>query len=121
MVDYGLPEYIASTYGDDYQLRVLKSSDNKNKSTLQGIIILTNNDISPLRTREIVNLGGGKFGFVEGNTTYGGFGAYRANASDFGISGAKGLVGITDIKRGNDEYLWRLPSDNENDATMLSP
>ena len=121
LVDYGLPEYIASTYGDDYQLRVLKSSDNKNKSTLQGIIILTNNDISPLRTREIVNLGGGKFGFVEGNTTYGGFGAYRANASDFGISGAKGLVGITDIKRGNDEYLWRLPSDNENDATMLSP
>lgn len=121
LVDYGLPEYIASTYGDDYQLRVLKSSDNKDKSTLQGIIILTNNDISPLRTREIVNLGGGKFGFVEGNTTYGGFGAYRANASDFGISGAKGLVGITDIKRGNDEYLWRLPSDNENDATMLSP
>ena len=121
LVDYGLPEYIASTYGDDYQLRVLKSSDNKNKSTLQGIIILTNNDISPLRTREIVNLGGGKFGFVEGNTTYGGFGAYRANASEFGISGAKGLVGITDIKRGNDEYLWRLPSDNENDATMLSP
>lgn len=121
LIDYGLPEYIASTYGDDYQLRVLKSSDNKNKSTLQGIIILTNNDISPLRTREIVNLGGGKFGFVEGNTTYGGFGAYRANASEFGISGAKGLVGITDIKRGNDEYLWRLPSDNENDATMLSP
>lgn len=121
LIDYGLPEYIASTYGDDYQLRVLKSSDNKDKSTLQGIIILTNNDISPLRTREIVNLGGGKFGFVEGNTTYGGFGAYRANASDFGISGAKGLVGITDIKRGNDEYLWRLPSDNENDATMLSP
>lgn len=121
LIDYGLPEYIASTYGDDYQLRVLKSSDNKDKSTLQGIIILTNNDISPLRTREIVNLGGGKFGFVEGNTTYGGFGAYRANASDFGISGTKGLVGITDVKRGNDEYLWRLPSDNENDATMLSP
>ena len=121
LINYGLPEYIADTYGDDFQLRILKSADTNNKSRLQGIVILNDSEISPIRTREIVNLGGGKFGFVEGNTTYGGFGAFRVNASDFGISNTKGLVGTTSVKRGNTEYLWRLPSENEDDATMLSP
>jgi Tfp pilus assembly protein PilE len=120
LLDYGLPEHVVSTYGKDYQLRVLKSADNNNKSVLQGIIILNNTDITPMRTREIVNLGGGKFGFVEGNTTYGGFGVFRSQASDFGVKNAKGLIGTTNVKRGNTEYLWRVPSDNENDATMQS-
>ena len=88
---------------------------------LQGIIILSNSEITPLRTREIVNLGGGKFGFVEGNTTYGGFGAFHANTSDFGITNGHGLVGTTSTTRGNTEYLWRVPSENESDSTMLSP
>lgn len=121
LIDYGLPEYIAENYQDDYQLRILKTADKNNKSVLQGIIILSNAEITPLRTREIVNLGGGQFGFVEGNITYGGFGAFRANAGDFGIKDTKGLVGVTSTKRGNTEYLWRLPSANEIDATMLSP
>ena len=121
LVDYGLPEYIAQTFSNDYQLRVLKSADRNNKSVLQGIVILSNSEITPMRTREIVNLGGGKFGFVEGNSTYGGFGAYHVNASDFGIKGAKGLISTTNTARGNTEYLWRVPSQNEEDATMLSP
>ena len=120
LVDYGLPEYIVENYSDDYQLRVLKSADN-NKSVLQGIVILSNSEITPLRTREIVNLGGGKFGFVEGNITRGGFGAFHASASDFGVRDTKGIVGITNTTRGNTEYLWRLPSENESDSTMLSP
>lgn len=120
LVDYGLPDYIADNFKNDYQLRILKSSDKNNKSTLQGIVILNNNNITPLRTREIVNLGGGKFGFIEGNTTYGGFGAFHANVADFGVSNTKGIVGTTSVKRGNTEYLWRLPSENKNDATMLS-
>ena len=120
LVDYGLPEYIATTYAKDYQLRVLKSADNNNQPVLQGIVILNNTDITPMRTREIVNLGGGKFGFVEGNTTYGGFGVFRNQASDFGLKNTKGLIGTTNVKRGNAEYLWRVPSDNENDATMQS-
>ena len=121
LVNYGLPEYIVQNYSKDYQLRVLKSADNNNKSVLQGMVILSNGDISPLRTREIVNLGGGQLGFVEGNTTYGGFGAYRINASDFGMNNTKGLIGTTETTRGNTEYLWRLPSENEKDSTMLSP
>ena len=118
LINYGLPEYIATTYGKDYQLRVLKSADNNNQSVLQGIVILNNTDITPMRTREIVNLGGGKFGFVEGDATYGGFGVFRSQASDFGLKNTKGLIGTTNVKRGNAEYLWRVPSDNESDATM---
>ena len=121
LVNYGLPEYVAQTYAKDYELRVLKGADKNNKSILQGIVILSNSDITPLRTREIVNLGGGKFGFVEGNSAYGGFGAFNANTSDFGIKDAHGLVGTTSVTRGNTEYLWRLPSESESDATMLSP
>ena len=121
LVDYGLAEYIVENYSDDYQLRVLKTADKNDKSVLQGIIILSNNDITPLRTREIVNMGGGRIGFVEGDITYGGFGAFHANTDEFGIKGEKGIVGITSTTRGYNDYLWRLPSENESDATMLSP
>jgi Tfp pilus assembly protein PilE len=121
LVDYGLPEHIVQNYSKDYQLRILKTADNNDKSVLQGIVILSNTEITPLRTREIVNFGGGKFGFVEGNATYGGFGAYRVNTSDFGIRNTKALIGTTETMRGNTEYLWRLPSESEKDATMLSP
>ncbi len=121
LVDYGLPSEIAENYSDDYQLRILKTADKNNKSVLQGVVILSNNEITPMRTREIVNLGAGKFGFVENNTTFGGFGAFRTNTSNFGINDKNGIVGITSTMRGNAEYLWRLPSDDENDSTMLSP
>ena len=121
LVEYGLAENIAANYQDEYQLRILKTADINNKSVLQGVVILNDGNISPLRTREIVNLGGGKFGFVEGTSTYGGFGAFHANTKDFGIMNTKGLIGTTATTRGNTEYLWRLPSNSEEDATMLSP
>lgn len=121
LVNYGLAENIVQTYRDDYQLRVLKAADRNNKSVLQGIVILSNGDITPMRTREIVNLGGTDFGFIEGGMTYGGFGAFHANASDFGINNSKGVIGKTSSLRGNTEYLWRISSENESDATMLSP
>lgn len=120
LVDYGLLPEIAESYKDDYQLRILKSADKNNKSVLQGIVILSNNDISPLRTREIVNLGGGKYGFIDNDVAHGGFGAFHANGSDFGIKNKNGIIGITSTTRGNTDYLWRIPSEKETDATMLS-
>ena len=121
LVNYGLPEEIAQTYKNDFQLRVLKSMDKNDKSVLQGIIILNDENITPLRTREIVNIGGEKFGFIEGGETYGGFGAFHANTADLGVGDTKGIVGVTQTTRGNNEYLWRVPSENKNDSTMLSP
>ena len=120
LVNFGLSEHIANNYSNDYQLRILKSADKNKQPTLQGIVILTNGDIGPLRTHEIVNIGGGKIGFVEDNKTYGGFGAFHVNASDFGIKDTNGIVGVTDVKRGNTEYLWRIPSDKKEDSMMLS-
>ena len=120
LLNYGLSEYIAENYSDEYQLRILKTADRSNKSVLQGIVILSNSEITPLRTREIVNLGGGQLGFIEGDITYGGFGAFHGSTNDFGIKDMKGLVGMTSTMRGDADYLWRLPSENESDATMLS-
>ena len=121
LVDYGLSSDIAENYQNDYQLRILKTADKNDKSILQGIVILSNNDITPLRTREIVNLGGGKTGFVQSDTAYGAFGAFHANTSDFGVKNTNGIVGLTATTRGITDYLWRVPSENEKDATMLSP
>ena len=121
LVDYGLSSDIAENYQNDYQLRILKTADKNNKSILQGIVILSNNDITPLRTREIVNLGGGKTGFVQSENAIGGFGTFHANTADFGVKNTNGIVGLTATTRGITDYLWRVPSENEKDATMLSP
>ncbi len=106
---------------DRFQIRVLKSADRAGHSTLQGIIILNDRDISPMRTREIVNLGGGNMGFVDRGVAYGAFGTWRANtALDFGISGADGIARTTQTRMDQEQYLWRIPSENNSDATMLS-
>ena len=102
LVNFGLSEHIANNYSDDYQLRILKSTDKNSQPTLQGIVILTNSDIGPLRTHEIVNIGGGKIGFVEDNKTYGGFGAFHVDASDFGIKDTNVRYFIVNTK-GNPE------------------
>ena len=102
LVYYGLSENIAETYKNDFQLRVLKSADKNNKSTLQGIVILSDKKISPLRTREIVNMGGGKYGFIEGKTTYGGFGAFHASTSEMGTDENMGIV----VDNTN-QYIWK--------------
>jgi len=121
LIEYGLPENILQENSENYQLRIVKSVDVNNKSMLQGVILLSNSNISPLRTREIVNLGGGKLGFVQGTNTYGGFGTFHLNSVDVGINQTSGLIGTTNVSRGNTDYLWRLPSDNKKDSMMLSP
>ncbi|MCQ2574672.1 MAG: hypothetical protein MJ156_01025 [Alphaproteobacteria bacterium] len=118
--EYGLSEDVIDDYGDQYQLRILKTANVDNKSVLQGVVILTNNEISPLRTREIVNIGGGKIGFVEGSSTHGAFGAFHTNSVDYDINTSNGIIKTTDVTRGDVQYLWRLPSGNVLDSTMLS-
>jgi len=120
LIEYGLEEGVASDYGDLYQLRVLKTANVDNKSVLQGVVILTNNEISPLRTREIVSIGGGKTGFVDGSVTHGAFGTFHANNIGFDAENIKGIVKTTGTTRGDIQYLWRLPSDNVLDSTMQS-
>ncbi|MBO4700283.1 MAG: hypothetical protein J5620_00860 [Alphaproteobacteria bacterium] len=120
LIDYGLDAAFVESVGDKYQLRVLKSNDYGDQASLQGVIVLTDSSITPLRTREIVSMGDDKIGFVDGTRAYGGFGTWRVNTADLGVDATSGIVQTTAIKRDNSLYLWRVPSENASDATMLS-
>lgn len=120
LIDYGLDAAFVESVADKYQLRVLKSNDYGDQASLQGVIVLTDSDITPLRTREIVSMGDDKIGFVDGTRAYGGFGTWRVNTADLGVDATSGIVQTTAINRDNSLYLWRVPSENASDATMLS-
>lgn len=121
LTDYGLDADFVNSVMDKYQIRVLKSVDVNDQATLQGVIVLHDSEISPLRTREIVSMGDDKIGFIDGTRAYGGFGTWRVDTADFGVDGGSGIVQTTAINRDNSLYLWRVPSDNISDATMMTP
>ena len=103
-----------------YSLRVLKTPGADNRDVLQGVVLLSNED-TPLRTREIVNLGGGKIGYIDNNTVRGGFNVFVRPKTNMGLDGKnKGLVGSTNTLRGSNEYLWRVDNGVAIDATMES-
>jgi len=120
LVEYGISADLVENSSGKYQLRVLKSNDVDNKATLQGVIVFQSDDISPLRTREIIALGGDSMGFIEGNRAYGTFGAWHADTVDLGVIASDGIIETTAVNRDNALYLWRVPSDSPSDATMLS-
>ena len=119
LVPYGVSADLTDA-GDMYQLRVLKSNDSNGRATLQGVIVFSSDEISPMRTREIVSLGGDNMGFLDGTRAYGTFGSWHADAIDLGISSSGGIIETTSVNTDNTLYLWRLPSDDASDATMLS-
>lgn len=120
LIEYGVPDAIVEESANKYQLRILKSSDAMGQSTLQGVVIMSDDSISPMRTREIVAVGGGDMGFVEGTHAYGTFGAWHADTIELGVEATNGIVGTTAVNRDNALYLWRVPSEDSADATMLS-
>ena len=65
LVDYGMDQDFVDAVSDKYQIRVLKSVDVNDQATLQGVIVLHDSEISPLRTREIVTMGDDKTGFID--------------------------------------------------------
>jgi len=119
LIDYGVSIDLAS-HDDEYQLRVLKSNDITGRATLQGVVVFSSDEIDPMRTREIVAIGGDDMGFIDGNRAYGTFGAWHANTLDMGLDVSDGIVELTDINQDASLYLWRVPSDNASDATMIS-
>ena len=121
LVDFGLPNTILEEEADKYQLRVLKSSDATGQSTLQGVVVMSDSAITPLRTRQIVEVGGDNMGFIDGTHAYGTFGAWHIDAVDIGVNAPDGLISTISVSRDNALYLWREVSDNPDDAKMLSP
>ena len=121
LAEFGVPQSVLDAGDEKYQLRILKSSDASGLSTLQGVIVRASDDITPLRTREIVNLSGGSMGFVDGTHAYGTFGAWHTDALDMGVDVDNGIIETTSVNRDNALYLWRVPSENPDDAKMMSP
>ncbi len=121
LVEYGVPENIVEEEADKYQLRVVKSSDATGQATLQGIVVMSDETINSLRTRQIMSVGGDNMGFVEGTHAYVTFGAWHTDTMDIGISVPDGIISTTSVSRDNALYLWREPSDNADDAKMLTP
>ncbi len=117
---YGVNPNLTNDEKNHYQLRILKSDDAAGAATLQGVIVFTSPEITPLRTREITSLGAGRVGFVDGLNAYGTFGAWHVSTAELGVSPTDGIVGTTAVNRDNALYLWRLPSDVAEDATMMS-
>ena len=115
---YGLSDGIINDENVKYQLRIIKSKDFNNQSTLQGVIVYDSDKITPFRTHQILNLSTGHVGFVQGNQAYGANGTWRASVSDLGINASNGIVSTTSINRDNALYLWRVPTNNPDDATM---
>ncbi len=120
LIPFGVSQDLVAARGDKYQLRVLKSADAVRGATLQGVIVLADDEISPMRTREIVNIAGDKVGFLDNGRAYGAFGTWRSAALDLGVGSAGGIVETTSALRDNAKYLWRVPSNDVSDATMLS-
>ncbi len=118
--EFGLAESIIDGGDEKYQLRVLKSNDVNGQATLQGVIVMSTQDITPLRTREIVSLSDGSMGFIDNNHAYGTFGAWHTDMVDLGLNMTEGIVETTSVSRDNALYLWRVPSDDAADATMMS-
>ena len=121
LINYGLSIEFAMDFSKDYKLRILKKDDHTGQPILQGVVLLTGQDINALRTREIVKLGGDKSGFVDGDNIQGGYNTFKAGKEIFGMGNiTQGIIQTTDTMRGYSKYLWRLPSGSEDDATMLS-
>ena len=118
---FGAPMSILQEAADRYQLRILKSSDATGQSTLQGVVVRESSDITPIRTREIVNLSGGTMGFVDGTRAYGTYGVWHTDKVDLGVDIEHGIVDTTKVNRDNALYLWRVPSSDPEDARMQSP
>lgn len=120
LADYGISPDTIEKYGDRFQMRVIKSPDRSGSATLQGILVMDVPDITPMRTREIASLGGAATGFVDGDNIYGTFGTWRARTGIFGDDIKDGISESTKSLRETDDYIWRLPSDDVNDATFRS-
>jgi len=120
LAPFGVPESVLESGDEKYQLRILKSSGFDDQSTLQGVIVRVSDDITPLRTRDIVKLSGGSMCFIDGKHAYGTFGAWHTDSVDLGIDIDNGIVETTSVNRDNALYLWRLPSDKPEDSRMMT-
>lgn len=120
LISYGIPQHVVTDMKNMYQLRIVKSSDAGDNASLQGVVVRTDDDITPLRTRAIVGLSGGTMGFVDGTHAYGSFGAWHTDSIDLGTDINNAIIETTAVNRDSALYLWRIPTKNTDDAKMMT-
>ena len=120
LISFGMPQQVITDMADLYQLRIVKSSDAGGNASLQGIVVRTADDVTPLRTRAIVGLSGGTMGFIDGTHAYGTFGAWHTDTIDLGSGIDNAIIETTAVNRDSALYLWRIPTKNPDDAKMMS-
>lgn len=120
LLSFGMPQQVITDMADLYQLRIVKSSDAGGNASLQGIVVRTADDVTPLRTRAIVGLSGGTMGFIDGTHAYGTFGAWHTDTIDLGSGIDNAIIETTAVNRDSALYLWRIPTKNPDDAKMMS-
>lgn len=104
---------------EKFQARIIKSRSISGRMVLSGMVIYDSAEISPIRTREIAELGGESSGFIDNNQAHGVFGTWhsRTNIFDATFSNNSVVENTNTILSGGD-FLWRLPSKNSLDASM---
>ena len=120
LVPFGIPQHVTTDMQNMYQLRIVKSSDAGGNASLQGVVVRTGNDVTPLRTRAIVGLSGGTMGFIDGTRAYGSFGAWHTDSIDLGTDINNAIIETTNVNRDSALYLWRIPTKNPDDAKMMT-
>lgn len=118
-----LPNHNISSkkYKDKIQIRIIKKINSNKSINLQGFIIFDDKKITPIKTKEILNISDDKFGFIEGNKVYGAFDNWKNNINKLGMSDLQGIVNSTNnFIENSEKYILRINSDNPVDSTMLS-
>lgn len=107
---------------EKFQARIIKSRDRGGNAVLSGLVVFNSDGISPLRTREITELGGASSGFIEKNEAYGAYGTWRSRVNIFDAKFAvdNSIAQSTGTFLSGGDFLWRLPSDDALDATMAT-
>jgi len=118
-----LPNHNISSkkYKDKIQIRIIKKINSNKSINLQGFIIFDDKKITPIKTKEILNISDDKFGFIEGNKVYGAFDNWKNNINKLGMSDLQGIVNSTNnFIENSEKYILRINSNNPADSTMLS-
>lgn len=119
--NYGISSKKIEVYKDKIQIRIVKKTNNDKSINLQGFVVFNDKKITPIKTKEILNISDNKFGFIEGNKVYGAFDNWKNNINKLGMSNLQGIVNSTNnFIENSEKYIWRINSNNPDDSTMLS-
>ncbi len=120
--NYGLTKQINNEnnkYGIQYSLRLIKTTDAKGRSFVQGLVVANNPNFSPLRTRQISLAVGERGGYAEQKQLYGSYGTWQQSSHLWNVNISENAVLMnTQLKSQKTDSLLRIASVNRSENTM---